>query len=142
MKLRLTQDGFENYTGQFGIHHFEAGLTVDHVSNMDATRIAAVMGAEWEDGSPANVGQIYLDSMNVGAKDVADGLVEASAPVEAPVAKAAPVAHSEAALSAIADAEGIAGLRGIGDSYGVKSTSIRGLIDAILAAQSLPVSKA
>jgi hypothetical protein len=137
MKLRLKEAGFEGYTGQFGVHVFQDGLTVDHVSAQDATRISAVMSAEWEDGTPANVGQIYLDSMNNPAP-IEAAPVERAEPVktETPTLK-----YSREALEAVADEKGINGLRPIGDEFGVKSTSIAGLIQSILKAQgAIPLS--
>lgn len=133
MKLRLTQPGFETYTAQMGVTFFENGLSTTDVSVMDATRMAAVMGCEWEDGTPANVGQIYLDNMHTEAPVFAapgapDKLVVADVSVVS-------VGYSEADLAAIADAKGIAGLRDIADTLGIKGNSIGGLIAAILKAQ-------
>lgn len=133
MKLRLTQPGFETYTAQMGVTNFENGLSTTDVSVMDATRMAAVMGCEWEDGTPANVGQIYLDNMHTEAPifasaGVPDVLVVADVAVLS-------VAYTEAQLAAIADAKGIAGLREIADVLCLKGNSIGGLIAAILKVQ-------
>jgi hypothetical protein len=138
MKLRLTQLGFENYTGQMGVIFFKDGLSTADVLVVDATRMAAVMGCEWENGSPANVGQIYLDNMNTPAPlsgaaverkdEVKNSAIEPSASV------AFGVTYTEEQLAAIADEKGIAGLREISDLIGIKGNSIRGLIDAILSA--------
>ena len=35
-RIRLTQEGFENYTGQMGILFFENGMTIDPVPFKDA----------------------------------------------------------------------------------------------------------
>ncbi len=67
MKLRLTGNGFQNYTGQMGIHYFENGISVYDVRPTDAMRIAGTIGAEWVDGSPANVSEIYAAGMQVEA---------------------------------------------------------------------------
>lgn len=134
MKLRLTQPGFETYTAQMGVTFFENGLSTTDVSVMDATRMAAVMGCEWENGAPANVGQIYLDNMHTeapifAAAGVPDALVVADVTVVSS-------GHTETSLGAIADAEGIAGLRTIADALGIKGNSIGGLITAVLKAQA------
>lgn len=67
MKLRLTGRGFENYTGQMGIHYFENGISVYDVLKADALRLAGTIGAEWLDGTPANVGDVYTANLKVEA---------------------------------------------------------------------------
>lgn len=141
MKLRLTQAGFENFTGQMGVVWFENGLSTTDVSPIDGIRISAAIGADWEDGSAANVGDMYLNSMDVPAfVGMAD---KPSEPVAAPVAptevsNAPHTAYTEAQLAQIADEKGIGGLREIADPLGVKATSIVGLIAAILKHQTNP----
>lgn len=138
MKLRLTQAGFENYTGQMGVVMFKDGLSEGDVLPIDGIRISAAIGADWEDGSAANVGDMYLNNMDSPAF-VGSGSREEPAIVE-PQAKTAQaptdgVTYSKDDLAKIADAEGIAGLRAIADPLGVKGTSIVGLIEAILKQQ-------
>lgn len=144
MKLRLTQAGFENYTGQMGVVWFENGLSTTDVKPIDAIRISAAIGADWEDGSAANVGDMYLNSMNVPAY-----VGMADRPIEEPVtyseqsvvkASGDPggVVWTEEALAKIADERGIAGLREVADPLNVKGTSIVGLIAGILKAQQVP----
>lgn len=143
MKLRLTQGGFENYSGQMGIIQFENGLSVGDVNPHDALRIASVVGAEWENGQSANVGQLYLDNMDtpapVNEKPVFVAPVETK--IEAPVAKPVKL-YTEDQLAAIADKSGIAGLREIADPLGVKGKSIRDLIDGVLKVAGAPAPKA
>lgn len=142
MKLRLTQAGFENYTGQMGVVWFENGLSTTDVATIDGIRISAAIGAEWEDGSAANVGDMYLNNMDVPAYvGMADqeAPVVSSAPVEVPVQPATDATlYTQGQLEAIADEKGIAGLRVIGDTLGAKSTSIVGLIAEILKKQAAP----
>jgi len=140
MKLRLTQAGFETYTGQMGVVMFKDGLSEGDVLPIDAIRISAAIGADWEDGSPANVGDMYLNAMDVPAF-VGGSTHETSAPVE-PKAQAQGDADTSAGtrytkddLAKIADADGIVGLRAIAETIGVKGTSIVGLIEAILKKQ-------
>ena len=146
MKLRLMQAGFENYTGQMGVIDFVDGLSTGDVLPVFALRLAGIFGAEWEDGSPANVSQIYLDSMNNEAPLAAATYVPTiEAPLEVPVEPAAIVIpsrlYTEEELAGIADAKGIAGLREIADPLGVKGNAIRGLIDGILKAAGAPKAK-
>jgi hypothetical protein len=70
MKLKLKGGGFENYTGQMGVVYFENGLSKFDVNPNDAIRIAGSIGAEWENGAPANVGDIYTQNMNTPAPSV------------------------------------------------------------------------
>lgn len=67
MKLRLTGKGFENYTGQMGIHYFQNGLSISDVRPVDGMRIAGTIGAKWEDGTTANVGEIYAGHLQTPA---------------------------------------------------------------------------
>lgn len=64
-KLKLTGGGFGNFTGQMGVIYFQDGLSVNDVHPNDALRIAGTIGAVWEDGSAANVGDIY--NLNIHA---------------------------------------------------------------------------
>lgn len=140
MKLRLTQAGFENYTGQMGVVWFENGLSTTDVKSIDGIRISAAIGAEWEDGSAANVGDMYLNNMDVPAHvGMAERPVEeqAAEPVSSVQASGVPggAAYTEEDLAKIADEKGINGLRTIGDPLGAKGTSIVGLIAEILKKQ-------
>jgi len=165
MKLRLTQAGFETYTGQMGVVMFKDGLSESDVLPIDAIRISAALGAEWEDGTAANVGEMYLNNMHSPAFVGGDDINSMSMPVEgeeAPV-KAKSQKKTEAKqteekpttegittevkvytyqeLSDIADTKGINGLREVGEPMGVKGTSIVGIIEAILKAQGNTASK-
>lgn len=137
MKLRLTQAGFEKYTGQMGVVMFENGLSVGDVLPIDAIRISAAIGADWEDGSAANVGDMYLNNMDAPAFVGRPDVERATEVTPEAVKTSAPsgTAYSKDDLAKIADAEGIAGLRAIADPLGVKGTSIVGLIEAILKHQ-------
>lgn len=149
MKLRLTQPGFENYTGQMGVVMFKDGLSENEVLPIDGIRISAAIGAEWEDGSASNTGQMYLNNMDapafVGMDDVNTQAVVQATPQEAPqeapqdtppsTPGAAVPTYTQADLEEIADEKGIAGLREVAEPLNVKGTSIVGLMEAILKAQ-------
>jgi len=142
MKLRLTASGFESYSGQMGVITFENGLSVGDVLPVDAVRVAGVIGAEWEDGTPANVGQMYLDNIHTHAptdeEQRAAAKADTTKTVGADVAKARAeqlgVTYTEEQLANIADSSGIAGLREIAEPLGIKGNSIRGLISGIMKA--------
>lgn len=128
MKLRLTNGGFDKYTGQMGVIQFVDGLSVDDVLPIDAIRVAGIIGGEWEDGTPANVSQMYLDNMNTPATSSGvASIVEAEKSENGSVTP-----YTEEYLHEIATNSGISGIREIADKLGIKGNSIRGLIDAIL----------
>lgn len=145
MKLRLTQPGFETYTGQMGVIFFEDGLSTADVREIDAIRMAAVMLCEREDGSSPSIAQSILDNAHTAAPIFEAGASEhdheakMNASVAAVVAPNSDVPRTSvmtaAQLHAIADKDGIKGLRLIGDALNIKSNSIREMIDAILKAQ-------
>lgn len=162
MKLRLTGGSFANYTGQMGVVYFENGLSVHDVHPNDAIRIAGSIGAEWENGSPANVGDLYTQNMNTPAPSVeqmggmeallavvgvpnADVAMENSTNVahaqlgvkqeEAALAEAPAEKYTAESLAQLADEKGIVGLREVAKSFGVTGNSIAVLIERILEKQ-------
>jgi hypothetical protein len=148
MKLRLTQPGYETYTGQMGTVFFQEGLSDKDVKPIDGVRIAAQFLCEWENGTTASVAQSILDHahMTVGecAKEVnADQALHIQACEAASIAerRAAPeveertAAYTAEELSKIADKDGIKGLRAIGDKLGIKSNSISEMMRLILEKQ-------
>lgn len=145
MKLRLTQAGFQTYTGQMGVVFFKDGLSETDVLPIDAVRIAATLGAEWEDGTAANVGQMYLNNMDTPAfvGRPSDAPEEVQQAPKAPKQEADTTEQAETAkrytreeLEAVADEKGIAGLREVAEPLNVKGTSIVGLMEAIIGAQA------
>lgn len=164
MKLKLTGAGFENYTGQMGVIYFIDGLSKHDVMPNDAIRIAGAIGAEWENGEPANLGEIYTQNLNTPAPNItqqsglqliqetvgheslnADQAQMNVAQVVQEVPKNKEEQHTDnqesskkytlESLEKIADEQGISGLRAIGNEYGVKANSIASLIKEILQAQ-------
>ena len=141
MKLRLTQPGFEHYNGQMGVIFFEDGLSKGDVLSLDAVRMAAVMVCEWENGSSPSVAQAILDNADTPAPIFASGADGQHDKEAVGKAKAESIqqdvpktsAYNYEQLSAIADAQGIKGLRAIAEPLGIKSNSIKELIEAILA---------
>lgn len=140
MKLRLIQGGFETYTGQMGVVWFENGLSTTEVLPIDAVRIAATIGAEWEDGTAANVGAMYLNNMHTPAfVGMGEPSIEEPAATEASSVEAlgtpGGTLYTAEELAKIADEKGINGLREIAEPLGVKATSIVTLMELILKAQ-------
>jgi len=140
MKIRLTQKHYETYTGQMGITNFVDGLSTTDVLPNVAGRMAAVMQCEWEDGTPANVAQVYQDNMHTEAPIASEERAAEKAAADQAVqeqvveAQASLALHTAETLGAIADEQGITGLRAIAEPFGIKSNSIGGLIEALLKA--------
>ena len=137
MKLVLKEPGFENFTGQMGVVFFENGVSTTDVSVLDSIRMSAVMRFAWEDGTSPSVAQHLLDRAN-------DTPPEVKPTVEQPVAvvsekklivRTGP-SYTEEQLAEIADKGGIAELRSIGEQFGIKGNSIRGLIEQIVRASA------
>lgn len=165
MKLRLTGKGFENYTGQVGVALFKDGLSVFDVNPNDAIRLACTIGAEWENGAPANVGDIYTQNLHtpaptieqqcgldalrtvVGIHNADDALTmtnKVANPTTAKIANEPEAPQQEIverekytaeSLAEIADKSGIVGLREIANEFGVTGNSIATLIERIIKKQ-------
>lgn len=148
-RIRLTQEGYEHYTGQMGITFFEDGLSTEVVHFKDAHRMAAVLKCEFEDGSSCNAAQRLLDTAHqeavvgrvtedeVSVNPVVTGSVEAPVVIkleqeQKPRDEAFTHSYTRADLEEIADQKGIAGLREIATPLGLKSNSITGLIDELV----------
>lgn len=151
MKIKLTQEGWEGYTGQMGVLQFVDGLSTSEVPFRDAARMSAVMNCEFEDGSSCNPAQRLLDTMGQEAVVGRETEIELVAP---PVSTIVPslseqpvivqkTDYTVAQLEEIADAKGIAGLREIAGPLGIKSNSITGLIAELTkAGVAAPVAEA
>jgi len=149
MKLRLTQPGYEHFTGQMGTVFFEDGLSTADVKAIDAVRMAAQFLCQWEDGTTASVAQSILDHAHTTTNGLpaelnadqalatqrAEAAALAGVDVQ-PDGTAAPgKVYTEDELATIADEHGIKGLRAIAEPLGVKGNAIAELIRAILAKQ-------
>lgn len=155
MKIKLTGAGFNDYTGQMGVLYFENGVSVGDVLPIDAHRIACSIGAEWEDGSPANVGDMYnaninlsVDQLDEQAKAVFVGnaqqavdqaqvnaekqFVAEGTEVPTPTVVKPSDRYTREELEDYVDKNGLKGLRTLAAQYGVKGTSINVLINEIL----------
>jgi hypothetical protein len=132
MKLRFTSDAYKGFTGNIGVVEFKDGLSVDDVHPNEGRRLAGVFGAEWEDGSAANVNDGYDQMLHTPAPSQEQIEADREALSETQVVKAGGKTYTEAELAEIAD-KGIDGLRVIADPLGVKGKSIKALIDGVLA---------
>lgn len=146
MKLRLTQEHYETFTGQMGVVFFEDGLSTTDVKPSDAVRMAAQFLCAWEDGTTASVAQSILDHSHatigtIGVEMNADQAmaqqsresIDAAAKLVDPRLSEVKVTfYTQKQLSEIADSQGIKGLRAIAEPLGIKSNSIKEMIDALV----------
>ena len=143
MKVRLTQPGFQKYTGQMGVVFFQDGLSTDHVAERDAIRMAAVMNCEWENGSNLSPSQHVINTLKNSAPVLKTAEVvvdEVTPPTESEQPPTETLKWTREELEALADAQGIQGLRQIADPAGIKGRSITEMIEAIVNA-GLPKSE-
>lgn len=147
-RLKITQPGFEGYTGALGPVDFDNGISVEPVPVVMADRLAATMMIVTVDDEGNEVSQAGVAARMVGGvtiraevvealgKASEDDLIEdrrrlAESQARPPVSKL----YTTAELKAVADEKGINGLREIAKPWGVKERSIPKLIQEILVAQ-------
>lgn len=146
MKLKITQKGFENYSGQMGAILFKDGVSVYDVNESAAYRLSALFGVEWDTGESVKITRnAAVMSAPIGRETflvATDGKPEEvrgndgrttyvdSDLTDAPIKVTR--RYSIAELEAIADEHGIKGLRDIAGPLGIKGTSINALIDEIM----------
>jgi hypothetical protein len=155
MRVRLTQPGFENFTGLLGVINFKEGVSVEDVPRFESLRLSAVMSCEGLNGEALSLAQEILDKGDLAAPIIPDRTGEdepreilAPLPPESepefeeftpetfaamgvlPPGESEPVKLTQADLEAIADKA----LRDFADPLGIKGTSIVGLIRELIFA--------
>ncbi|MEO9387050.1 MULTISPECIES: hypothetical protein [Chromobacterium] len=135
-KVRLTQDGYADFTGMMGCHEFVNGLSVKELRERDARFIGASIQCVYEDGSSVNPAERFSLSFNLTPEEAGKVADERAAEnMEAAGVTRTLGSYTREGLEAVADKQGIKGLREIGNAMGVKATSVAELIDGILKAQ-------
>ncbi|QFZ84617.1 hypothetical protein GFK26_18495 [Variovorax paradoxus] len=130
MKLKITEPGWANFTGDFGMVAFVDGVSVDDVPKVQAASLAGLIAIETlEGGVNPSASQILLDAHHAGVK------VEAP-PVHIPETPAADKIWTAEELAAIADAKGMKGIREVADPMGLKDNSVNVLMTKIIAHQA------
>jgi hypothetical protein len=130
MRIKIIQPGWENYTGPLGLATFVNGVA-ENVSPRGAAMVANVILVETDEGTNPSDSQRALDSQATPM-----GIPEPVSPgPAAPAAEPRPI-YTREQLEQTADKRGIEGLRELAKPYGVKSSSIVKLIQAILDAQN------
>lgn len=130
-RIKLTQPGWETFTGAFGGVTFDNGVSVEEIADRQAQRLSAIVTCErLEDGTNPSVSQMLIDMKNDAAP-----MEEQRVRGEESVATPAAPQYTREQLEAVAAEKGIAGMREIADKFEVKGTSIVKLIEAILSKQ-------
>lgn len=148
MKLKITQRGFENYSGQMGMILFKDGISVNDVPEHEALRLSALFGCTWDTDEQVVITRNPAEmSAPVGREThlvETDGTLEEVAGNDGadrptfiePDFTDAPIKitkrYSLDELEEIADRDGIKGIRAVAGKYGIRGSSINGLIDEIL----------
>lgn len=147
-KLKITQAGFENYTGPLGPVEFVDGVSVEAVPVITADRLAAGMSLQKLDEAGNEIGQAGAAARMVGGvtipaevltplKNASEEDISADRRRVAEAQKRPPVSriYSVNELKAIADEGGISALREVAKPWGVRERSIPKLIQEIMQAQ-------
>lgn len=93
MRVRLTQPGFETFTGLLGVIEFREGVSVNEVARFDSLRLSAVMSCEGINGEALSLAQEII-SNNQAAPIIPDRTGE-DAPVQAETSTEALVGDSD-----------------------------------------------
>lgn len=134
---KITQPGWENYTGELGGAQFVNGVSVDELDSRQINRIGANLRIETMDGEQLTPHTHVFQEQAVEQSAVhEDSVVESDGP-EVVVIGAQGVVTAEGVytreqLEALADKGGIAEIRKVSDLLGVKGKSISSLINGIL----------
>lgn len=137
-RIRITEKGWNGYTGYFGGIEFVNGLSKEPVESMHSTRLGSLIrvqlvDSDFQAGDAANLQRAMRTEAEVipeSPRTSMENLTPAAKPAEP-----APPAHTRESLEAVADKMGIAGLREIAEPMRVKGRGIQELIEEILKAQ-------
>lgn len=148
MLIKITQPGWETYSGDLGCVPFENAVSLKDISEREALQLGSFItvvevDADGNELGPVSPAHELFKASNLRAEVLEPldrGSDEVVAEVEPePAAEVEPASlHTESSLYTVADAEGIVGLRKIGDPLGARHTSIKGLIAEILKVQANP----
>jgi len=133
MKVRITEPGWETFTGQFAEVEFADGVSTVELSGFQIARLGASVRLESLDGLQQSPSADLVRHAEMNADDAA-GFDAVN--LEVAPGKELKKIYTRAELEEVADKEGIAGLRLIGDTHGIKSRKIVELMELILKAQS------
>jgi hypothetical protein len=145
--LKITQTGWEGFTGDLGFVEFKDGVSVEPLTDRQAAQISAAVLCVTVDEKGNEEGQHGIATDMIGGVTLSVDPVEElrrAKPGDLIAERRKAVVDSEKPptkiyereeLEAIAEDKGINGLREIGSSWGARERSIAALIDAIMKAQ-------
>jgi len=132
-RIRLTQPGWENYTGALCGGQFVEGLS-EELADRQAAQVANIVTCEdAETGFNPSSSQHLIDSRDDSAEVVPERTAAAQ---EVATPKPERELLTREGLEEIALKRGINGIREISNPMGVRSTSINTLIELILQKQA------
>lgn len=145
-KLRLTQKGYENYSGPIGEYEFVNGVSVELIPLVARDRLsAAFQMAEIDDGGneePSGAAHRLISERNLTIEPTVSLKRQTTEEKEAELQQiitgttsVIPL-YTQEAIEKVASERGISGLRVLASAFGVKSKSIPDLIVLILNAQN------
>ena len=129
-RIRLGKKNLASFTGQRGKHQFKDGVSVEFIADADANYMGAIeIVFDADTGEQLGPGA-QLRRARLLNRDKANN---PSSVAQKKVAPEVTYDFDIDSLNLLAEKEGINGVRGIASTYGVKGTSILGLIDALIA---------
>lgn len=135
-KIRITQTGWSNYTGYFGVTEFKDGVSLDDVPENEIKRLGSLVLVErLETGEQAGASTVWNKMRSVSADDCNKKSEDDLGGTE--VINDEYHVYTQEELESIADTQGIVALRTIGERYGVRAKSIIELIKGVLKKQGL-----
>jgi hypothetical protein len=138
MKYKITEPGWETFTGLLGAEEFVDGVSVDDLARNEAARLGCILRIESVSDNPINPSpsaelnrtySVQAANVRLETQEELEGVVKAVVPVAGRI-------YTREELERIADSNGIKGLRAIADELGLKGTSIADLIAKVLEAQA------
>jgi hypothetical protein len=137
VKVRIVQSGWEGFNGQLGEVQFQDGVSVDEMTPLQVARLGAIVSVEnVETSEQVGPAVDVLKSWDSDCDKAVADQKNADEVKDCDTTRGSDEhVYTEDELAKLADAHGIKGIREVADQFGLKSTSIRKLIDGIMAAQ-------
>jgi hypothetical protein len=146
MYIKITQPGWETFSGDFSGVVFVDGVSKTHISHREAMGLGAMIAVveldeDGNHGNPVNPAWDLARDASIRAavepklqtlKEYEREQAAKASAAGAVVEKSGTVGYTREALEEIATEKGIGGIREISDPLNIKGTSIRGLIEQIL----------
>lgn len=132
--VKITEKGWENYTGHLGGVEFSKGVSVRGANEIEINRIGANLRIESVDTNqqlnPTTGRSLYFDEIT---KEIVSEIIKhEESIVDEANSESSVSPYTRKQLEEIADKGGIAELRKVSDELGVKGKSISTLIDGIM----------